>query len=261
MRIRLAPGLKPCASRARKLRIKRTKYYIKRIKKIRILKLKILKEKNTKKLKSHRLDKNSAYILGTILGDGHFSNRSIYVCSKDLDFLEGIKTIYENWSDLRANIKKYKTGRGNDLYYVFFNSVEAVRFFRSTLINKMKSDKIKGYFLRGLFDAEGTVPLYYRYRKDRGKHYLEYCIQICNTDLSLITTIKRFLKDLNIDYSYRNYINKNSYGKLPKHVITIKHNSILSFYNKIGFGMRRKKENLEKIVDLMKQRKLRRKVK
>ncbi len=236
--------------RANRLKIKKSISYNKKLRIYRMSMVKFLKKLNTKKLKSNKLNTDSAYLLGSILADGHISNRRVYVCSKDYDFVDTLKKIYEKWSGLKSSIKNYKTRYGNNLYHVFFNSKEAANFFRSVNLDKIRVNKLKAKILKGLFDAEGSITVYDRYRKDRDKIYLAYSIVVCNSDPKLIEVIKRFLKDLNINYGWRRYINLNSYTKNPKYIVKISQKSLLTFYKKIGFGMKRKREKLEKLIIL-----------
>lgn len=228
------------------LNLKRDKDYEKYIKAIRIKKLKKLHKKNTKELKNTNITKDVAYLYGVIIGDGNISQRKIYIATIDKDFILLLKDMYDKWSGLVSTVKKYKNINGNYLWYVFFCSKRVAQFFDSLKIEDLKTKEQKASFLRGFMDAEGHITVY-KYKK---KRKFNYRVGLDNTNKNLMLRIGHLLSELGIKYTlnYEDFKGRNHIGKLSVYRIVISHNSLIPFYNKIGFRMPRKRDKLVSLV-------------
>ena len=242
----------------------------------------IIGEKNTKPLpKELKEDKNLGYILGTVLGDGSMRNyikNSDYGISlgvKDKDFALAFKKTLEEWSGFKVCRKKDKD-KGKD--FVYFNGEEyivnlsskLVRDFlekyninkikkninlRSTSFNKIrkflnKSYEYKKLFLRAFYDSEGCVP----------KNVKDKQIGISNNSKQLLQFCKDLLLDLDIKSNKIGIqFRKGDYTTLPngkkyfmdKNFYTFSicsKENFVKFRDRIGFSIKRKQDNLIKII-------------
>ncbi len=210
--------------------------------------------------------KELAYVIGVKLGDGYviksgrikrYNNR---VCDdvrigldvKDREFVEEFSRCLAKV--LGSTPKRPRYRKSTKRYTVEFGSETLYQLLKKPV----DLDRLKKYiehcgncmaaFLRGFFDSEGSVD-------KRGYIYL------FNTDLRLLAYVKHLLQRLGIEttgprlktrrgtvihdpMSGRKYMaNKDVY------VIGIRANNNLSFYEKIGFTIKRKQKRLEKYLE------------
>lgn len=120
-----------------------------------------------------------AYLLGLI----HDSTKSKYtyrLCQKSLSFLEVVQTGIQKMGS-KAWI--YKEGESRNVYILEF----AKNLLKDKVISS-RQDKID--YIRGYFDAEGSVP---RNLKTR------YYVYFCQKDLSDLEQVRDYLLELKID--------------------------------------------------------------
>jgi len=139
-----------------------------------------------------KLSPELAYIYGVLIGDGSIdSGKRVNLNVNDKDFAYAFAKALKKWSNLEPTINKRKvfsnhqTKYGNWVrtdniqYVVRLGSKQAVNFLLSNIkcrtydwevpepILSSKNEKIKGSFLKGFFDSEGSVVYNKRYNKKR----------------------------------------------------------------------------------------------
>jgi len=208
--------------------------------------------------------KELAYVIGVKLGDGYVIKsgrikRYNRVCDdvrigldvKDREFAEEFSRCLAKV--LGSTPKRPRYRKSTKRYIVEFGSETLYQLLKKPV----NLDRLKKYiehcgncmaaFLRGFFDSEGCID-------KRGYMFLS------NTDLRLLEYVKHLLQHLGIEttgprlktrrgtvihdpMSGRKYMaNKDVY------VIGIRANNNLSFYEKVGFTIRRKQKRLEKYL-------------
>lgn len=191
-------------------------------------------------------DKNLAYILGVIEGDGCIDrDYEIILNVNDKDFALTFKKVLENWTGFKVNIHSYN--KQSTSYKVTLNSKIVVTYLkRYTTINKIEKvvKKVKGgsEFLQGMYDSEGCVGI--------------KTIQISNNNKQLLLFCKKLLKNLDIEsrklrignkkgtpYTFPSgktgFTNFNNY----QFGITRRYN-LINFKNLISFNIKRKQDKL-----------------
>ena len=220
--------------------------------------MKISAELRTKKLPENAkiLSEDLAYIFGVVYGDGHVSvkQRRVILSVTDKDFALKFKETIERWSEFKARfftrlIKLDKYIKHRKIQYVsYIDSVEAAIFLKNFDLNLLinAKDKIKCAFIKGFFDSEGTV-----LKEKTG-------LSCSNTNMNLINLIKSLLNSMVIESKInmtktrpiRNYL-----GGRPIYILHIhRRESILKYYNLIGFNIQRKQERLIRQADYIKTR-------
>jgi len=198
---------------------------------------KLTLKRPTKKLK---LDKNLAYILGVIEGDGHVSKYTTILGVKDKDFALTFKKALEDWSGFKCRMffDKLKT------YWVELYSKIITNFLKNININKLKvmSGKYKAAFLRGMYDSEGCIDKYSINISNQNKHLLQFCKDLL-LDLGIESGIIGIVgKKGNISYfsdGRKCTSNKNTYG-----FYIYKKENLIKFRDLIGFSIKRKQDKL-----------------
>jgi len=198
---------------------------------------------NTKPLQNKDIDRDLAYILGVLMGDGHLSQRRTVLSAIDKEFVENFKDSLERWSKYKArffsrNIKvSGKIKRRKIQWVCYLDSVEIEKFLKSFNISDLRKPEYKVYFIRGFFDSEGSFSKDYEliaYNKDYGK--VKFVNKLLN-DLGLDNRIKKYtvknIKDDSILYYYLKVIGRARY----------------LFYQKIGFSIQRKQRRMESWVE------------
>jgi intein-encoded DNA endonuclease-like protein len=184
------------------------------------------------------------YILGTVYGDGHVTTkqRRVILSVTDKEFSLEFKRVLEKWSGFKARffprkLKPDKYVKKRKLQYVvYIDSKEASEFLDNFDLNNFKkaNEKIKGAFLRGFFDSESSA------HKKRG-------LSCYNTDYSLILISKELLNSLGITLTIQ--CRKTNLGRFnsvkPCYKLYIaKKESIIKFYDHVGFTIHRKQQRL-----------------
>jgi intein-encoded DNA endonuclease-like protein len=192
------------------------------------------------------------YILGAVVGDGFINDSSIGMNIKDKDFALSFKEAFEREFKKEGKLHFY-----NGLWRIIFHSVELVKSFRNfdtiNLVNKGNKE-VKGAFLRGFFDSEGSVYL----RIIRGKGISSRRIEISNKNYELLSFCKNLLEGLEIKTREiekrirKERMLKNRILPVSEYFrFTLKEdkNNFLRFRNLVGFSINRKQEKLEAIIN------------
>lgn len=206
-----------------------------------------LREEKYNELKS-KITPEFAFVLGSILGDGciTITKRDIrnmgQLCliTKDKDYAMNFKESLEKWSQSKCKIIFYR-----DVWQVWSYSLVIARclkdFDSSNLLNL--DDNIKSSFLRGIFDAEGSVDISSKK------------IVFANSSISIIKLVQCLLKNIDIESN----IHRRERGirfiegrKLPPSICYIvqinRRKNLNLFYNKVGFSIKRKQEKLKELL-------------
>ena len=210
-------------------------------------------------IKHHRLPKSAfrsskelAYILGVERGDGHcFYSKSSHGTSaglilrvKDKDFAIYFKEKLERWAKLPVSF-----GLGyNNLYHVRLSSVEVAKFIRQFAFNENsfpnKNHKI--YFLKGLFDSEGSVAGYNLSNRRRACRWISFS----NSNKDTVNLLCKFLSDLRINHKIKSRIH-SGFGstKMQYEVYIYGKENLVRYHNLINFSIKRKQKILKEVLD------------
>jgi len=195
--------------------------------------------------KKLKLDKNLAYILGVIKGDGCVQKYQTDLGVIDKDFALAFRKALEEWSGMKASFHIYKE------YYVILNSKYVSSYLKNFDINKIKSSPktFKAAFLKGMYDSEGcAIPI----NKE---------INICGQNKQLLQFCKDLLLDLGIESRpIRICIKKGTIITFPNNStyvtklndydfnISIKKN-LVKFKNLVDFNIKRKRYKLKEMIN------------
>ncbi len=195
------------------------------------------------------LSKNLGYIVGVLVGDGWINKNSIGLKAKDKDFILAFKKALEDEFKLNTKLHFY-----NDLWRAELHSREIVKFLTNFdyKIIKKENIEVKCAFLKGFYDSEGSA----YYQEKIGVRNRK--IELCNTDLELLTFCKTLLEEsgintLKIDKRLRD-IRVLRGRTLPIMIYArflLKENkeNFIRFKNLIGFSIERKQKNLDKMIN------------
>ena len=184
---------------------------------------------------------NESEIMGIILGDGHImaSDRSIRLRVRELDFCQNFKKLIEKTYGIKATLD-------NKYYYNCYahSTLLAKRIIKLTRYNKeipefiLKGDnKIKARFIRGFFDAEGSMDVIYNRRQ----------IVLTQNNEKMLLQIKSLLLDIGIQSKFV----KKKFDS-DKLIISLLEN-LEKYYNLIGFSIRYKQEKLKEAIIYLKK--------
>ena len=206
-----------------------------------------IKIKNQKLLKKIKYPKfyeeilDESEIIGIMLGDGHLSKKGRYlrVRVREKDFCQNFRDLVERTYGIRSKFQK------KEYYECFVYSTLLVkRIDELTNNNKeipgfvLKGDnKIKARFLRGFFDAEGSMDVIYNRRQ----------IVLTQNNKKMLLQIKSLLWNIRIQSKY---IKKNTGS--DKIIISLLEN-LEKYYNLIGFSIKYKQEKLKEAVNYLKK--------
>lgn len=185
-----------------------------------------------------KLTKELAYFLGATLGDGSVACRDrnytrILFGVNDKDFALFYKKCFEN--QFKTNALYYSRRKKHIIQIGFLEICKFVKYYDYSQILK-SNDEIKGWFLRGLYDAEGHVGL--------SKAKTIKVIGFTNTNKNIIKYVSKILNNFGIKYYISNRKSKNNYKKRFDIVFWGKEN-IIKFREKINFTIKRKSERLK----------------
>jgi len=193
-----------------------------------------------------------AYILGAFLGDGTLARRKkgrtchyVILATKDYDFaiafstrmarvISSSKIVTPVWSKKH---RYYEVRYSHIILYYMLKRIREEPFQIYDFIKKYPSD-----FLRGLYDAEGSV--------SREKNHRIECAM---TNQKCIRLTVELLKA--IGYQPRLYKTKNK-GK-HKHIYRIVLSSLddlIKFASEVGFSIRRKQRRLLYLIKALKEK-------
>ena len=212
---------------------------------------KINKKLRKEKYRELRLKITSdfAFVLGSVLGDGCVTVRKRDVrnmgqtclITKDKDYATNFKESLERWSKTNCKLIFYR-----NVWNVWSYSLVVAKCLKNfdtkdLLIN---SEKIKSSFLKGIFDAEGSVDI-------NGKKII-----FVNTSKNIINLVESLLKSLKIKskvyirHSKVRFIEGRMLVPSSYFIIQIGSKENLKlFYEKIGFSIKRKQNGLKNIIN------------
>jgi intein-encoded DNA endonuclease-like protein len=185
---------------------------------------------------------NFSYVLGAFMGDGWLcsNKRQIVVVAKDRDFIESVRLAFQK-TGVKAFMCRYRalwlTGVTRKLLGEFINNLTLEDLEK--IVSQTNDHKIQ--FIRGFFDAEGTVC--------DEKGCLNGIVKIRNTDLKLLNMVKRLLESLNI-IPTRIYIDRkgggNCFGSKDVYGLhIIRRDEVSRFYELVGSNIKRKKIRMQ----------------
>jgi intein-encoded DNA endonuclease-like protein len=206
-----------------------------------------LREEKYNELKS-KITPDFAFSLGSILGDGCISIRKrdsrnmgqICLITKDKDYAMNFRDSIEKWSQIKCKLIFYR-----NVWNVWSYSLVVARCFKDFDLSKLFSldDKIKSSFLKGIFDAEGSVDV-------KSKKII-----FTNTSKNIIKLVENILESFEIKskvYVRRSKVRFIEGRKLlPSSYFVIQISSkegLKLFYEKIGFSIKRKNDKLKNII-------------
>lgn len=202
--------------------------------------------------KSILLSKELAYILGVVYGDGNVhaykdkvrSSGWIALKVKDKDFALEFKRTLEKWSNFDIKFFLDKNG----FYHTVLYSRNAAIFLMGFDSNEIfKASKvIQLYFLKGLYDSEGTVAgSNLDFPQKAARH-----IGFYNNNKKIISIVNSLLKEMEIKHSIRSRIHSGFGSKKVQYEIIITGSqNMYTFYKHIGFSIKRKQERLKKVLN------------
>ena len=203
----------------------------------------LVEKKNIKQISknSSEITPEKSYILGVLCGDGYLSSKDGYISLEviDDDFIQEFKNCITQvyGPNFEGSIKNTK-GRKKRLLVV---GIKMVRNIEDDLPKSktlewrvpkklfISNDICRSYFLKGIFDSDGSV---------HGKHSLD----LTSTNFNGLNDIKRLLETIDIISSE---VRKD--GSCYKLYITSKEN-ILKFHKKVGFSISKKSKKLNNLV-------------
>jgi intein-encoded DNA endonuclease-like protein len=180
------------------------------------------------------------YIKGALDGDGHVGKGYVEISVCDLDFLNYyrriLKELCPHWKTRIYSRKVY--GKNNRPQFTIRKG--SVALVNSLKVIKPRSRQELMWYLRGMFDAEGSiVTTYTRKLKSIKKKYFSKHITLTQGDVKVLKQIKNYLKRFGIE-------SKLQLNKKKRSCIIIKKNeSIRKFKESIDFRIRRKRERLD----------------
>jgi intein-encoded DNA endonuclease-like protein len=180
------------------------------------------------------------YLLGAFKGDGHYNIKytKIQFSVTDLDFIEEVKHIFNVLSPethMRILDGVEATKRTKKQWKINICSRDFFKKEYHKLLPKTLQEK--RFYLKGLFDAEGSAS------EDGGS------ITICQKNLDDLRLWKEWLEELNI--KTKQYISKEE-ERIYGHLRIFGRDSKINFYDAIGFKIKRKQDRLEQYIKKIK---------
>ncbi|MBU0898331.1 MAG: hypothetical protein KKB03_00965 [Nanoarchaeota archaeon] len=206
------------------------------------------------KIKNFQKDKNSIsenkinWLVGIILGDGRVSERYVRIYNNDRNIIQMCKDIFQY--NLKIPKNKFKTRmlsknrngykRNAETIELGINSTVFAKEFKNLTSKQLNNPK--PYFMRGLFDAEGSVDL-------AGNIILWQRKDELGTTVS--ESIERFLKTYKIKYRIINNEDFYIFEILGRY----KHYQNLTKFSEIvGFSSKQKLKDLNLIINIFSKR-------
>ena len=197
------------------------------------------------------------YLLGALKGDGHynFKTRHIQISVIDLDFLVYLKSIIKKliptW---KGDITKQTEQKGNSKPQ-WRISIGSKDFFIKKLYDLMPQTREEIiWYLKGLFDAEGSVSYHYRianmspvYSKTHKRPYkhLQRIIGLAQSNTLDLLKWSGWLNDIGI----KNKLHLRDDGRSSLNIRRT--DAIRKFHSLINFKIKRKREKLEGLMPLL----------
>lgn len=211
-----------------------------------------------------------AYVMAAITGDGHLQIKDwrylISFASKEIEEIENMKSKFYELFQLPGKMyiddrKKHKTQ--TKVYWLFFCSKPLALFLKEIGMpvgNKtnipfsipswvLQGDaQVRGAYLRGLFDTEGTI---FCRRTVKPRWQIGFKMakneKIIDSGIAYLNQIRQLLADFQIKCSpiRKGFLNvRKDNSKSFELLFNIERNSFGNFYKYVGFGHTRKQEKL-----------------
>ena len=207
---------------------------------------------------SKKLTKEKAYILGTLCGDGWTSTGyriGLQVCDKEFAdyFRYCLEVVYGLKCSIGIRKRKHSgfTNNPKDQYIVSLCSKLVVedlqKYIKSFKSKEWKvpeqiknaSKEIIAEFIKSFADSEASA----RFRKGQSE------ITLSSGNIEGLKDLQKLFKDI---YEIRSYVRKQ---KETVFVLSISnYDSLLKYYNEIGFIIKRKQDNLDRMFETYKRK-------
>lgn len=203
-------------------------------------------------------EKNLAYIVGVMIGDGGIYGKSYVVFARDKnkDFCEYISKLVENTTKYKPKIV-----RVGGAWRTHLNNKEALNYFLQLGVQKgrklttltipewIRDKDLKIAFLQGIYDAEGYVTID---KQTHNKKVYEYpLVGIDMIGKKIVTQIANFLSELSIRATVQQCA-LHGFGKRIQWRVTTKGwDEVKKFSSIVGFRHPERKEKLTKMVGLL----------
>lgn len=185
-----------------------------------------------------------AYVLGASLGDAHIEThpgrKGVTLNVRDKDFALVFMTHLEKWSEKTPYFHLDKEG----FYIVRTYSKEIAEFIKEFNLEDVLSApmEIKRYFLKGLFDSEGSVGISNLDIPRKASRHIGFY----NSNKNLIRITHKVLKQLNIKHHINTRIHSGFGSKKTQYEIIITGFRNISLFKKlVGFSIKRKEDKLD----------------
>ena len=184
------------------------------------------------------INENIALLIGFLVGDGCLTmDNAVMFSNIDPDILHCFnKTMEDEFSAKIISLPKTCDFRINDKYlrkYLEFIGLgyekAHEKYVPKIILNSPKN--IQKYFLRGLFDTDGTVD--------------SRLLSFCSASKKMILQVQTMLLNFGIITHLSSRVSKKG---VTSYILAISGNDIPIFYNEIGFTCKRKQERLELLV-------------
>lgn len=198
------------------------------------------------------LDENLGYILGTLKGDGYvgkYSKSGVYIIGLevvDKDFALYFKKVLDEWTGFEAIIKYYP--KKSNSYRVWLYSKFVVDYLKNFDIEKIKtaSKKIKRMFLRGFYDSEGCVPKDVKAKFISISNQSRQLLQFCK---DLLSNLGMESRPIRIQSKKGDRTNFGVYSENHYELNIGNKENLIKFRDLVGFNIKRKQNNLIKMID------------
>lgn len=202
-----------------------------------------------------------AYVIGALYGDGCFAHKDIkgriHFGSSDIEFVNIMANFINDIFGLTISVRVDRLSAKNKKWKDFY-SFSSRKLYKNVgkydwkltkkIPNFVKCGKseVKAAFIRGFFDAEGSVDLHSFKRKDGRVQTIRH-VKCFSNDTELLKEVKLLLTSFKID-------SKVFHSKNPNYCLVIWNNRSLRIYqNAMGFNLERKSIALKKAIESYKQ--------
>ncbi len=194
------------------------------------------------------LDDHLAKFVGYLIGDGCVEQDRLSFFEQDKELALKYKQKYDSYFNLKSSYRYRET---KNYYQLRFTSRPLVRFIKDNFVEVKKAldsrspskicksnNKVVAGFLKGLYDAEGTI------NKSRKS------VDLSVNNKKLAQEVQLLLLRFSIVCSFLEYDNKaNIYSNNPRYTLSISEKQSLEIFKKnINFTYIKKTKNLDKII-------------
>lgn len=182
----------------------------------------------------YSINKEFAYIIGVLHGDGNIMSNKIRFGVTDKNFIQKIKKYLEQISKEKIKIKKIKNNgfkNSSPIYIIVFNSILLKNLIEKQYRNiEKQDDNIIISFLEGCYDSEGCVD------KERPR------IRLAVINYIYAKKISDCLNKIKIKHTFNK--NKKYYW------IRIYYPNINKFHQQIHFSIKKRENRLITLVNI-----------